>query len=93
MAEPSQGTQTFCLGCTAQQAIIELAASEILPSGAAEAPRNFGGRSLRTRRVGRRWPGSRNATHCDFDLVDLLCLFVLIVSACDVLDLLGLDGG
>ena len=38
MAELSRVTQTFCLGCTAQGAVIELASLEILPSGAAMAP-------------------------------------------------------
>ena len=38
VAEPSRVTQSFCLGCTAQGAVIELASLEILPSGAAMAP-------------------------------------------------------
>lgn len=58
------------------KAAIELATSEILPSHAATAPRNYARRFLRTLRVGGRWPRQH---HCSSTLDDNLLAAVLLV--------------
>jgi len=84
VAEWNRVAQTFCLGCTAARAIIELAASEILPIG---LPRPLEtsvdvpcGRSGNEK-------GGRAAQHgsCDFDLVDPPLLLALMAAARQVL--------
>jgi hypothetical protein len=69
--------QTFCLGCLARRASIELATSEIIPRGAATAPRNSKRRSWRALRHGGRWPDSpigldKLTTGCFSFAVDML---------------------
>jgi hypothetical protein len=78
-------TRTFCLGCIARQATIELATSEILPSGAASAPRNSKRRSLRTHRHGGRWPDSPDRTHREYDLWFSWVVYVSGLFLCAIL--------
>ena len=84
-SRPCRVTRTFCLGCTARRAAIELATSEILPSGAASAPRNSKRRSLRTHRHGGRWPDSPNFTRRRFDRWILLFGVSQGIGSCAIL--------
>ena len=84
VAEWSRVAQSFYLGCTAWQAIIELAASEILPIGLPRPLETSVG--VPCGRSGNE-KGGRAAQHgsCDFDLVDPPLLLALMAAARQVL--------